>query len=212
IDSEKLMEIITKQDSLVELYYRPGGYLAEGVEIGVLYTHGKWEEDTTRHMLNQFVIGKTKTAQQDLEFSIFQMVEIAARALSPGVNDPFTAMSCIDNLTAALVKLTTVKFPSRYRFDADKNLRTIADILDFEGVLDASFNQLRQFSGGSPAVIIRLMEALTTLYRMANKEDHKKAVIKHAHMVLNLGRQSLKEENDLADLVRRAGSLLPSDP
>jgi uncharacterized membrane protein len=117
IDSESILNIMTDFNALLELNYRPGDYLVEGVEIGKLYTNKTLEEDNLEKILFQFVIGKTKTAQQDLEFSIHQMVEIAARALSPGVNDPYTAIACIDNLTATMCYLAQVKFPSKYRVD-----------------------------------------------------------------------------------------------
>ncbi|MFO7798410.1 MAG: DUF2254 family protein, partial [Rhodohalobacter sp.] len=144
----------------------------------------------------------------DLEFSIQQMVEIAARALSPGVNDPYTAITCIDNLTEIMCYLAQAKFPSKYRFDEEGDLRMIADSFNFEGVLDSAFNQIRQFSGGSPAVIIRLIEALIIIHGFTSKESHKKAVIKHAEMVLSSGKQNLKEKNDLDDLTERAGKIL----
>lgn len=208
VDSEALIKIIASKDSLFELYYRPGGHLVEGVEIGLIFTHNNWEESEMERIFDSFVIGKTRTSQQDLEFSIHQMVEIAVRALSPGVNDPYTAIACIDNLTATMAYLAQVEFPSKYRFDDESNLRVIADTLDFEGVLDAAFNQIRQFSGGSAAVIIRLMEGLTTLSKLTHDEDHKKSVIKHAEMVLNIGKLTIKEENDLADLAQRAEKIL----
>lgn len=208
IDSEALMEIISESDSLLELHYRPGGHLVEGVEIGLLYSNENWEKSELKSIFKHFVIGKTKTSQQDLEFSIHQMVEIASRALSPGVNDPYTAISCIDNLKATMCYLAQAKFPSKYRFDSEGNLKIIADILKFEGVLDAAFNQIRQFSRGSTAVIIRLMEALVTIYKFTSKESHKKAVIKHAEMVLSLGKETIKEKNDLNDLTKRAEAIL----
>lgn len=163
---------------------------------------------TLDELLSQFVFGKTKTSQQDLEFSIHQMVEIAARALSPGVNDPYTAIACIDNLTATMCYLAEAKFPSKYRLDKDGKLRVIADVLEFEGVLDAAFNQIRQFSGGSTAVIIRLMEALTTILEFTKRESHKNAVIYHAEMVLRMGKESIKEKSDLNDLEERAKRIL----
>lgn len=208
IDGDALIKVVTRHDSLVELHSRPGDYLVEGSEIGCLYTSDKWEENEFKKIFNQFVIGNTKTTQQDLEFSIQQMVEIAARALSPGINDPYTAITCIDNLTSFVCRLTRSKFPSKYLFDEDKNLRIIADIIDFEGILDASFNQIRQFSGDSPAVIIRLMEALTIIYECASKESHKKAVIKHAEMVYSSGKQNIEEKNDLDDLTDRAAKII----
>lgn len=208
IDQETLVKIMAKNNSLFELYFRPGGHLVEGVEIGVLHTHEDWEKDVLENIFRQLEIGKLKTPQQDLEFSIHQIVEIAARALSPGINDPYTAIACIDNLTAAMSYLAQAKFPSKYLFDEEENLRTVANRLEFEGVLDAAFHQIRQYSGGSPAVIIRLMEALTTIHQFTNNESHIKSVLKHARMVLNIGQQTIQEKNDLQDLRKRAEKIL----
>lgn len=208
IDNEVLLDIMASNDSLFELNHRPGSFLVKGEKMGVLYSKQEWEEESIDKLLNQFVYGNTKTSQQDLEYSIHQMVEIAARALSPGVNDPYTAIACIDNLTATMCYLAEAKFPSKYWFDEENNLRVIADVLDFEGVLDAAFNQIRQFSAGSPAVIIRLMESLTTIITFTKIESQKKAVIKHAEMVLRLGNETIKESNDLTDLKKRSGKIL----
>jgi uncharacterized membrane protein len=208
VDGEDLLKIITKHDALLELYYRPGKHLVEGAEIGLLYSNDKWEKKEFEKIINLFVIGKTKTSQQDLEFSIQQMVEIAARALSTGVNDPYTAITCIDNLTSIMCYLAEAKFPEKYRYDEDGNLRIIADTLDFEGILDTAFNQIRQFSEESPAVIIRMMEALRTIHDFTSKESHKKAVIKHAEMVLRSGTQNIEDKNDLDDLNERAEKIL----
>ncbi|SDD59503.1 Uncharacterized membrane protein [Algoriphagus faecimaris] len=207
-DSENLMGIISQEDLVLELNNRPGSYLVEGKELGKIYSKEELKENTLRKIHDQFVIGKTKTAQQDLEYSIHQMVEIAARALSPGVNDPYTAISCIDNLSSTLSYLADVKFPSQYRFDQDQNLRIIADTLDFEGVMDAAFNQIRQFSIGSPAVIIRLMEALITIHFFAKRKPQQEVIVKHAEMILRMSRETIKEKNDLNDLEERAAKIL----
>ena len=208
IDSEALIELITKKNSLLELNFRPGKHMVKGVEMGLLYSDHNWEEDELDNIFTQFIIGKTKTSQQDLEFSIHQLVEIASRALSPGINDPYTAIACIDSLTATMSYLAQARFPSKYRFDDEGNLRIIADTLEFGGVLDAAFNQIRQFSDGSPAVIIRLMEALTTIYGFTRNERQKESVIKHAEMTLHTGKRTIKEENDLQDLTKRAKMIL----
>ena len=104
--------------------------------------------------------------------------------------------------------LTQAKFPSKYRFDEKGNLRIIVDILDFEGILDTAFNQIRQFSEDNPAVVIRMMEALTTIYGFTSKESHKKAVIKHAEMVFSSGKKNFVEKNDIVDLNERAVRIL----
>jgi len=208
VDSEGLMDFVTENNAIFRLRHRPNSYLVKGMEIGEIYSRSPWKRDKLEIIFDQFVIGQTKTSQQDLEFSVHQMVEIAARALSPGVNDPYTAIACIDNLTTTMSYLARVKFPSKNRHDADGKLRIVADVLDFEGVLDAAFNQIRQFSKGSAAVIIRLMEALEIINGFTIKADHKKAVRKHAEMVLTVGKQTIKEENDIQDLIERSKKIL----
>lgn len=208
IDGESLLNMMTKFNTFFELNYRPGDYIVKDMEIGKLYTNEKVEEDKLEKILSQFVIGKTKTNQQDIEYSIHQMVEIAARSLSKGINDPFTAIACIDNLTATMCYLAQVKYPSKYRIDDEKNLRLVANTFDFEGALDTAFNQIRQFSEGNAAVIIRLMEVLLIIDKFATKESYKKAIVKHVKMTLNVGKESLKEKNDLEDFIERSKKII----
>ena len=105
------------------------------------------------------------------------------------------------------IRLISLRFRSPY----EKNkLCLISDVVNFEGLLNASFNQIRQYSGGSPAVIIRLMEGLITIHHFAQKVSYKKAVIKHAVMVLNAGRSNIAEAHDLKDLEDRAEQIIPA--
>ena len=210
VDKDSLVGLMSKADCLLELKSRPGDHLIEDYAMGMLYHQEKDIKNLLEKIQNQFIIGKTRTSQQDLEFSIHQMVEIAARALSPGINDPFTAMSCIDNLTSILSYLSQVDFGNKYQADEENKLRLISDMANFEGLLNASFNQIRQYSGGSPAVIIRLMEGLITIHHFAQKVSYKKAVIKHAVMVLNAGRSNIAEAHDLKDLEDRAEQIIPA--
>lgn len=208
IDGDSLLTTISNLEGLFELNQRPGAFLVKGIEIGVLYSNSAKKEKDLEEILSNFVIGEVKTSQQDLEFSIHQMVEIASRALSPGVNDPFTAIACIDNLTATLCYLVRVDFPSKCRQDEKGTLRIIADAVDFEGILDASFNQIRQFSGGSPSVIIRMMESLVLIQSFAKKESHQTALIRHAEMVFRMGKRTIEEKNDFEDLKKRAEKII----
>lgn len=156
VDSESLIKLAKEQNILLELHIRPGKFLVKGQELISINALGTVPEQVLKKLQNNFIVGETRTPQQDVEHSIYQMVEIASRALSPGVNDPFTAISCIDNLSSNLSTLTKVSFPSKYRLDNEGQLRVIADPFTFESLLDAAFNQIRQFSAGNPSVAIRL--------------------------------------------------------
>ncbi len=82
------------------------------------------------------------------------------RALSPGINDPFTAMTCVDRLGQALCRLAQREFPSEYRYDEEDHLRVIVYPVLFGDILDEAFDQVRQYGRNSTAVIIRQLEAL----------------------------------------------------
>jgi uncharacterized membrane protein len=75
-------------------------------------------------------------------------------------------------------------------------------------MLNAAFNQIRQYSDGNPSVVIRLMEALGVVYGQARREDHKEALSHHAGMVMNMARETFKEPNDLKDLEERGKFLI----
>ncbi|MEB8329483.1 DUF2254 domain-containing protein [Flavobacteriaceae bacterium KMM 6897] len=207
-DNEGIFDLAKENKLLVFLNYRPGDYVVEHMEIGEVYSHGELDDDDFNDFQNVFILGKSRTSQQDPEFSIHQMVEIAGRALSPGINDPYTAITCIDNLTSTLCYLTNVKFPSKFRYDENNELRVVASNLTFKGMLNVAFNQIRQFAGGSPAVVIRLMEALIIINSLAKTNTQKKALQEHARMVLRVAEKFFVEEKDLNDMKERSNLIL----
>ncbi|NJN28397.1 MAG: DUF2254 domain-containing protein [Cyclobacteriaceae bacterium] len=208
IDSDALLDFAMEKDGLIELYKRPGDYVVANALIAKLYLDEEMEKEEIQRLRGKFITGKTRTHEQDAEHAIHQMVEVAARALSPGVNDPYTAISCIDNLTSILCYLAKTPFPSKYRKDKNDELRVITDTFTFDGMVDAAFNQIRQFSENSPAVVIRLMESFDTLIDFTQNETQVRTIQRHAHMVLNMAKRSFKEENDLEDLIKRSQKVL----
>ncbi len=208
LDGEAFLNFAIKNKALVELYYRPGNYLVEGLELGTIYADEKLKDDDIYRCRKYFLTGRIRTPHQDTEYSIHQMVEIACRALSPGINDPYTAVACIDNLSSTMCYLSGVKFPSRYRYDDEDTLRLITKVLTYEGVFDAAFNQIRQFGHSIPSVAVRLIEAFITIDKFAKKEQQKEAIIKHAKMVLNMAENTFEEKRDLQDLKERSKLLM----
>ncbi|MEX0609029.1 MAG: DUF2254 domain-containing protein [Balneolaceae bacterium] len=204
VDHDSLVKVVSQLNSLFEIHHRPGSYIVKGEALGMFYTDHLLNDPVIKKIQSNFIMGESRTLQQDTEHSIHQMVEIASRALSPGINDPYTTIACIDNLTSIMSYLSSVRLPSKYRYDKNERLVIIAETLTFEGMLDAAFNQIRQFSKNSPAVVIRLMEALVTIDRLATSNRHKKALKKHAEMVLNMAENSFSEPNDLKDLKERS--------
>jgi len=146
VDGDGLLSIAEENDCLILLHHRPGDFLVKDMVICEVLGEGKCSKDIHENINDDFIIGKVRTPLQDAEFSIHQMVEVASRALSPGVNDPYTAIACIDNLTTVMCYLARVQFPSPYRYDRRGKLRVIADSHTFYGMLNAAFNQIRQYA------------------------------------------------------------------
>ena len=138
-----------------------------------------------------------------MEFPIDQLVEIAVRALSPGINDPFTAIRCIDQLSAALCHLAQREIPSPYRYDDKKQLRIVARPIEFSDVTDAAFNQIRQYGKSSVAVTMRLLEAITTIAPFTHRTPDRTTLQRHADMIERGSREGIAEDLDYQNVQER---------
>ncbi len=203
VDGDGLLGIAQENDCIIILHHRPGDYLVQNMVLCEVLCNEECNEKVHEKIQDDFIIGKVRTPMQDAEFSIHQMVEVASRALSPGVNDPYTAMACIDNLTSIMCYLTGVEFPSPYRYDSDRKLRVIADNHTFTGMLNAAFNQIRQYAEGSPSVMIRLLEAMISINSFARTSNQKKQIAQHAEMLMKAAERTFKENRDLEDMKDR---------
>lgn len=203
IDNKPLLEIAENHDLLFYLKFKPGEYLVKEAIAVKVSSEREIDDSTKKEIQALFITANNKTTFQDIEFSIDQIVEIACKALSPGINDPFTAITCVDYLTSNLCHMTTAKFPPKYIKDSTGQVRIISKPLTFSGMLDAAFNQIRQFGSASPAVMIRLMEALNTICDFTTNSEQKKAVERHAKMVLEAGKSSFLHGHDYVDLKNR---------
>lgn len=209
IDTDALVRLACENKSLIKLNYRPGHYIVKGMELGTLYYNDLEEEKNIQKKIqNQYIVGSSRTSQQDIELSIHQMVEIAVRALSPGVNDPYTAVSCVDNLTSTLCNVAAKKFPPNFRYDDDGNLRALVNVYNFEILMDVAFNQIRLYSSGNTAVVIKLMDALVIIHELVTIPSYRNAAKKHARKVLNVGNDCIRDKEDLEILTKKAKEIL----
>ncbi|MBR9999498.1 MAG: DUF2254 domain-containing protein [Cyclobacteriaceae bacterium] len=203
IDFEGLLKIAREKNLLMVIGCKPGDFIVEKSELMQMYSAGDIIDETKQDIKKSIILGKKRTPTQDPEFAIHQMVQIASRALSSGINDPYTAITCIDNLSAIMCSLTQADFPTGFHYDEEDQLRMVTRVTNFSGMLDASFNEIRQFADGNPPVLIRLMEGLNSILTFAGDEEQKNALERHRTMVFNAGKTSMKEQFDLEDLKDR---------
>ena len=118
------------------------------------------DDAVAREIAATFSVGSARSKLQDLRFPIDELVEIAARALSPGINDPFTALTCLDWLGAALSDLAGRALPSHLRVDGEHRLRVIAHAQTFASFADRAFGALVQYCAADMVAALRYLGAL----------------------------------------------------
>lgn len=208
IDNEELMKIARNHNLLLRVKFRPGKFVIKGSDLVMVFPGERVNQKLSKQINDAFILGKERTEQQDVEFPINQLVEIALRAISPAVNDPFTAIRCIDRLSAGLSGLVQRDFPSPYRYDDNHKLRVIAEPFTFEQLVDRAFNQIRQYAQSDAAVTIRLLEAIATIATYMTNPKHKPVLKRHAEMILRGSQEGLSEEQDRKDVQERYYSVI----
>jgi uncharacterized membrane protein len=203
IDDDELMKTARQYNLLVRLTTRPGKFIVKGSDLAMVFPQKQVNKSLNKQINDAFILGKERTEYQDVKFPIDQLVEIALRAISPGINDPFTAIRCIDRLSAGLSRLAERDFPSPYRYDDEQNLRVIVEGVTFEGLVDAAFNQIRQYSKSDVAVTIRLLEAIACIATYTRNSKQREALRRHAEMILNNSREQISQERDQKDVEER---------
>ena len=196
IDADALMALAVREDVLLRVVRRPGQYVVSGRPLVMVWPGDRATAEFAAQVNSAFAVGNQRTSTQDVEFAIHQLVEIAVRALSPGINDPFTAVACVDRLGSALSRLAQRDMPSPYRFDREGRLRVIASPVTFPGVADAAFNDIRQYARSCAAVTLRLLETIAVIAEAAHRTEDRAALRRHAEMIARGAREGLPEDED----------------
>ncbi|MDQ3331805.1 MAG: DUF2254 domain-containing protein, partial [Planctomycetota bacterium] len=202
IDADALLELAVEHDLVFELPCRPGDFLPRDEPVAFVRPVHKIDDDLKREIAERFLLGSRRTPRQDIECTIRELVEVAVRALSPGINDPFTAMLSLDYLGAALGRLAGREMPSGLRYDEQNKLRIVAKPATFQSALDASFDQIRQYGRGHADVTIRGLDVLRHVATRATNDDQRRAIRRQAEMFLR-GSEDEPEQNDRDDVRRR---------
>jgi uncharacterized membrane protein len=200
VDPDSLLRAATEHDLVLRLVERPGRFVVRGSPLALAWPAQHIDEAVCAAIAGAFILGPQRTQQQDIEFEVNQLVEIAVRALSPGINDPFTAIGCVDQLSAALSRLAERELPAPERYDGEGHLRVIAEPVAFTGVVDAAFDQIRQYGRSSAAVTIRLLEAIAVIAVRTHRAKDRAALLRQATLIARGSRDGLPEASDQEDV------------
>jgi uncharacterized membrane protein len=191
---------------VIRLHYRPGHFLTKGHPMATV-----WPPEASaaieRRLESVHITGPLRTLRQDIAFGIDQLVEIAIRALSPAVNDTFTAMTCIDWLGDSLCKIAVEWHPESLHQDRLGAIRLITVPVSYERLVQRSFEKVRQAAGGMPAVLIRQLDALSKVMAVA-PPGRAQVLLDQAAMIARVSERTIPEPADQADITARYQALL----
>ncbi len=202
VDIDRLRELAKAYRVCVRLERRIGHFVPEGVAL-MRFTRGeRITDDRALEFLAAIDIGPTRTLQQDVEFGVVQIVDVALRAISPAVNDPTTAISCVDQLSSILIRWIGRSPPRRAYYDPPHVLRLVVPWTDLDGLLDLAFEQIRHYAVADAAVSLRLMRALGDITSAVTDPNLRDALVARGRRLF-AGCQGRIQSDDLARLRRR---------
>ncbi len=203
VDDEALLSAAQAHDLIIRIEYRPGDFVATNSIL--LYAHptARVDDAVADQLTSCFVFGVKRTATQNAMFLIDQLVEIMMRALSPGVNDPFTAVGCFDWLQPVLMTIVSREMPEPCRYDEDGNLRVAVHPVSVERFASAVFDQPLQYVASDRIAALRMMQLLAELIAICKKPEHTRLFLAHALKLSEAGQQCLPVVSDQETLATR---------
>jgi uncharacterized membrane protein len=207
VRNDLLAGIAAQRGAVIRLLHRPGHFIVRGHPIATV-----WPPETapsvSQALRRGHITGPNRTLVQDLAFAVDQLVEIAIRALSPAVNDTFTALTCIDWLGESLCRVTTSWHPLRIHRDGHGFVRVITAQVSYDRLVERAFEKIRQASAGMPAVMIRQLDALSEIMEEVRTVAQRELLLAQAAKTMRLCERTVGEETDRADVERAYANLL----
>ena len=202
LDAQGLSHWARENGTHILLLVKPGGFVFPGSAIAMIQPVVDGAEHALR---NATALSSQRISSEDLEYSVRQLVEVAVRALSPGINDPHTAIGVLDRLGAALCELASrALLTGVYAIDGDVAL--VVPAVDYDGLADAMFHMIRQNARGSSAVLIRMVDVLTAVAGCERDRRRVATLSRHVRLIVDDARRDVANPADLADLEARTES------
>jgi uncharacterized membrane protein len=172
----------------------------------MVYKGSRITPETSAEFRNAVDLGPSRTLQQDVEFGILQIVDIALKAISPAVNDPSTAITCVDHLSRILIRFASREPAPHIFYDPPGILRVHMNWTDSEHLLDSAFEQIRMYAKGDIAVSLRLLRALGDIAATIPDNVLRKAICERGRRIVEGCAEKLGEE-ELRSLRARLSTL-----
>ncbi len=172
IDETALLDATTGEDRVVELVPRVGDFIPQGAPLARLW--GGWTRRAAEKVRDAIAIGAERTLDQDAAFGFRQLADIGVRALSPGTNDPTTAVQALDRIHDLLRRLANREIPSPVR-SLDGRVRLVLPRPSWDDYVHLGLEEIR-LAGASQVQVTRRLRALLDDLATAVPDQRRRAV------------------------------------
>jgi uncharacterized membrane protein len=183
IDPQYILTLAHEHDLVIRLLRKPGHIIWHEARVALIWPSSGVDEVLDRQIRSAFRIGNGRTPTQDVAYAVNQLVEMAVRAMSPAINDPFTAMTCLDHIGEGLALFVQQGEKSACYYDQDKQLRLILEPVTFTELLDDAFNMLRHASCDNASVLLHMLEVIDKLGRLTGSPTARQGLLRHASLI-----------------------------
>ncbi|MGV8942405.1 MAG: DUF2254 domain-containing protein [Lysobacter sp.] len=196
LDEEALAQWAAEQGTALRLLVRRGDYLFPGAPIALMTARVAGAEAAIRR---NTALGASRGSSGDAEQTLRQLVEVAVRALSPGINDPHSAMTVLDRLGDALCDLAGKVIPNGVH-EANGKIVLVVPNVSYRSLCDVMFHLIRQSSEGNTALLIKLVEILTVVAACEPDPDRHEALAAHVALLNEDAHRTVGNPSDRANI------------
>lgn len=215
ISTEALITIGRSHRTALDLVVGPGDFVSRGEAVAF----ARGDPDQRDHLADEvrgaFRLDSQRSISQDPAYGFRQLVDIAIRALSPGVNDPTTACNCVDYLGGFLAHLADLEWPAAEFRDDDGAVRVIAPRGTYAGYVDLAISEIRHYGRSDLATTVRLLEAIRRAADATTRPDRLAALRRAAEAILEGAERSIlstMDRDQISDSGERLAHALGDDP
>lgn len=190
INKDDLLALAVRQDAVIVLQCAAGDFLVSDAVLARISPAWRADDDQLVQAINAACLqGKVRTPEQDIQFLFDELLEVALRALSPGVNDPFTARDCIDRIADALVLVLKRRVRNRWLLDEDHKPRLYVRYSEPTSLMDKCFLPLITNGYNQDIVAIRIAEVCCLLSAHADEQESARL----AHYMSELNKKTAED-------------------
>ncbi|MEJ2362648.1 MAG: DUF2254 domain-containing protein [Gammaproteobacteria bacterium] len=202
VDNDALLRLARERKTIVRMERGIGAFVVKNTALVSLALEDPPDQETIEALNKAYSVGRHRTIDQDPAYGIRQLVDMAMKALSPGVNDTSTAIMCIDYLMAILTQLASLKFPASLRYEGDE-LRVITIAPTFEVLLVEAFDQIRGSAIGNVGIMARMLSALETLTELTISPRRRRAIHEQMQWLAEVAGRTIESKHDRDRLAKR---------